>query len=688
LRERGVIQLCVSQQGNPKMLYIKVKITFLCKIFDIVLNLINRVRSSQSSYVEYPRFTGLGFTCLCLLSTIIIPQGTYAQKAIVDHSVSISQSNLLQQQRLQYLQQHAQAHQKLHETNFFPSHQLDTENFDDFNLQKIVMTLSIDRFDFPTQATFLVDLRIESPLDRLLLLAFMQIPFSIEQVTDDGLLPLTFEVDSDDAALLINLGQTFEAGTTIQLRIQSDVNFDQSDPVNCLNDNLALHCIQPFVLPLNYNYYSVDLFKIGIEFQVNQEGIYPAATGAMIERPPLVDRGVGFWKYETDYISLLPAFTLGQASPIQYNDLIDLFPAPNYADTAIDYIGNLIEQVLTYYGSLYFPYPYSRLGASTVSNEAGVALGPMANIMLPTDLWYLDPSFNQDVILLIDGVIAHELGHQYFYNWVKLNEFSQAWLSEAFAEYSSLRYIIKTHQKMDNVRSNYWTYMTQVPSGTDAPIASDEISESELYFYVVYLRGAHFIYQVSRRLLEFDQNLSNLVESYQEQFIYSSDMIDFFNTLPPRSEYDNFDSNRFSELFLTNNNRLEWSYFAKYIDDDTSELHFSSTIRYLDKVFVHTQGLNELDFYFNLENMENMTYSAQGIRLDPNLLFFRRMYNQQPADVDCNGVVDGLDVFQVLNKSGTTLGDFQWQDGIDQNNDSTINQSDIDLLIEQLGQAY
>ena len=64
------------------------------------------------------------------------------------------------------------------------------------------------------------------------------------------------------------------------------------------------------------------------------------------------------------------------------------------------------------------------------------------------------------------------------------------------------------------------------------------------------------------------------------------------------------------------------------------------------------------------------------------------MYNQQPADIDCNGVVDGLDVFQALSKSGTALGDFQWQDGINQNNDSAINQSDVDLLVEQLGQVF
>ena len=627
---------------------------------------------------------------LCFMTTWNLCTHELCAQTVDEASSLLASKNQRQQQRLQYLHRSAQSHLSWYQPSPWPSiRQLDGETFDTFDIQKIQMNLRFDQFDFPTQAEFLMDIRFDTDTDLIQLLAFLQTPFQVNHITEDGAInPLNFEVNEEEFAVLIEIPNTVRLNEVMTLQLLSDVNFDQQEPIACFNNERALHCIHTFILPLNYQYYASDLFTTAITFQINQSGLFPSASGLIDQRPPLVDRGVGTWSYYTTFVNSIPAFTIGREQPVSYTDEIEFFPALNYDRNSVDYFGPLIENIMDYYAELYFPYPYGRFAVSTLANEASVALGAMANIMIPEDFWYVNLMDFMEFAPIIDGTIAHEIAHQYFFNWVRVNDLSQAWLSESFAEYSSVRYMESAYQNDDQRRSNYWAYMTLPANPTEAPIASNAVNESEDYFRIVYLRGSHLIYQLSQRLQDFDARLANLVVSYQSQFIYPYDMIDFFSSLSKRSPYENFDIDAFIDLFLTGNKRLEWLYFAHYIDEQTSELHFDSTVRYNDQVHIQALGFAEEDLYLDLANTNIIEHSKQGIRFDPQLLFFRTLYNRHTADIDCNGVVDGLDVFHVLSQQNSTETDLQWLEGIDQNADRQIDQTDVNVVIDQVGITF
>jgi len=105
------------------------------------------------------------------------------------------------------------------------------------------------------------------------------------------------------------------------------------------------------------------------------------------------------------------------------------------AESALDTAARAIEV----YGKRYAPYPYTEL--DFVSTPT-LALGIEYPGMIAITEWIIQPG--QDYL---EGTIAHEVGHQWFYNLVGNDQLDDPWLDESLTQFATLQYFTDEYGK-------------------------------------------------------------------------------------------------------------------------------------------------------------------------------------------------------------------------------------------------
>jgi aminopeptidase N len=108
--------------------------------------------------------------------------------------------------------------------------------------------------------------------------------------------------------------------------------------------------------------------------------------------------------------------------------------------------------MLTYYSGLIAPYPYERLAHV----QSATRFGGMENAGA---IFYADQAITRGT--LSEGVVAHEIAHQWFGNGVTPARWADLWLSEGFATYFGALYfehadgVQRFREMLDNSRAGY-----------------------------------------------------------------------------------------------------------------------------------------------------------------------------------------------------------------------------------------
>ena len=365
-----------------------------------------------------------------------------------------------------------------------------------------------------------------------------------------------------------------------------------------------------------------------------------------------------------------------------------------FGSNSVEYHRDYLEQVLAFYASLYFPYPYLRLGFAPISDRTQAALGPLAQILYPSSLWVIDDTFGPEEQYITQTILAHEVAHQYFFNWVKLGSNEPAWLSESFAEYSACRMSESFRGDQAHFAFNYWNSLfAQVD---DAPaLESEEISSDEdAYFPIVYLRGSALLEQLRKRYSNFDEVMRIYVDEHPLEFTSTQEWVDTLQREGELTEqYQRFDLATFLEKWLLSSQVAEWTVTSTYVDPETTLVNIRSSIFYPDSIHFTKVGTYEGDL-FSEENWIDLTesvpvlHSNQGIKVDPQYRFFRRISFENVYDLDLNGVVDGFDLFDLEFYQGINQESPGWVDGRDLNRDGQVSREDLNQLERQLGRVY
>jgi hypothetical protein len=98
------------------------------------------------------------------------------------------------------------------------------------------------------------------------------------------------------------------------------------------------------------------------------------------------------------------------------------------------------EAALADYGARYAPYPYTELDVVATSTSA---LGIEYPGIIAITLRVYDPNSDfggTPVSVMRESTVAHEVGHQWFYNLVGNDQLDEPWLDESLTQYITWRY--------------------------------------------------------------------------------------------------------------------------------------------------------------------------------------------------------------------------------------------------------
>ncbi len=136
--------------------------------------------------------------------------------------------------------------------------------------------------------------------------------------------------------------------------------------------------------------------------------------------------------------------------------------------------------MISVFSELFGPYPFEAYGVLVLDDSLGFALEQQTMSLFGQDFFRGGQRF--------DDVVAHELAHQWFGDYVTLTEWDDIWLNEGFATYAPYLYFEAADPSYDidaEVR-----LLTQFdPTVLSSPLPGDP-GGSDLFAASVYFRGA------------------------------------------------------------------------------------------------------------------------------------------------------------------------------------------------------
>ena len=134
------------------------------------------------------------------------------------------------------------------------------------------------------------------------------------------------------------------------------------------------------------------------------------------------------------------------------------------------------------------PYPYDELD---IVQSALFAGGMEYPSLVRISTHYLADSDPTAVM----HVVAHEIGHQWFYAVVGNNEYREPWLDESFATYCSDVVFLTAYESAESVEATFRAY-EKSPMGRGQFYLNRSVPDFGGSYYDVYMRGALFLYKL------------------------------------------------------------------------------------------------------------------------------------------------------------------------------------------------
>ncbi len=554
-----------------------------------------------------------------------------------------------------------------------------------YDLTRLSAVLPIDGPRLPDRGRFELTLEVLAPFGTVLPLVALN--YAPSRITLDGR-ELAFDRFADSGELIIELGVEAVPGQTLTLVMDVDLAPVCDDPTGCIAGGPFLHLVEIGWFPLSVEFPLTDRFNVALTLEVSG-GVGVAAVGARapIERGP----GLDIWRFETERPTILPALAVGDFTLLDARERVEVY-APIGAGPTAFALGDLAEAVAESYSRLYVPYPFSRLGLTPISSEAGVALGPQANILLPEVFYFID--VDDPVFETVRQTVAHEIGHQYFFNLVGVLDAEEAWLSEAFAEYSATRFDAEVTGAEAHRRTNSLSYLYGVPARDDAPIYGQAVRANPFYFEIVYLKGSSVIHMLRQAIGadDFDEALRAYVRAFSGQLATTPELEQSLTASTGQRVSAFFDGWVRQAGFPT----LQVRATAARRDNDAVRLDIVAEgpgpRPYPGEVPVRLDRPGDTSA-FVLASLTGGEVRAEGqnvqrVVIDPELTALRRVRPEPAADVDLTGVVDGRDYLDVRFARGLAVPDPAFPDQLDVTDDGVIDEADVRAVRAAFGEGW
>lgn len=554
------------------------------------------------------------------------------------------------------------------------------------DLESLTITATLPAEGLPDQAVFDVVLTPRSPFGGVVsLLAIDWRPLSVVD-TDTGEV-LAFQDAPEAAEVLIRVDRLIAVRERLRLSITAALEIPCTNPAHCQVRDAPRHLVQFGWYPADFDAPLDDRFDLALRLD-SADGSQICTTGAPTGRADEYPSGESTHPAP----STLPGFVWGPLEALRWpgQEPVTLAACTDPADlAAADRMGEVFRRVLDHHSGLFGAPPFWRVTLAEVVNGTGGGLSPMQLILLPRFVWTRNGTEDD---ALRDALLGHELAHQYYFNWVGITAPEDAWLSEGMAEYAACRFQAARTGDDAAFRLNYWGYVLGVPSETDAPLASEAASSSRDAFEILYQKGSEVLRRLERRVgtEQMDRFLRNVTVSATGQILTTGEFIDRAADFGPevadalRDDLQRVDVSviEASVRHGRGNNdpaRLSLAVRPRRGDAETTPLHFYDALGEPRVVSVRPDTVGA---------PIEIPADVQWVAVDPRRETFRRVKPQPAEDVNLTGVVDGMDLLDVLAADGRRIPGADWDDRLDTNADERIDALDAEAVADAFGRGW
>ena len=373
------------------------------------------------------------------------------------------------------------------------------------------------------------------------------------------------------------------------------------------------------------------------------------------------------WYQEKPHVNYLIALVAGNLKKIEskYKDIPIAFYTPT---SLIEYAQNSFKDtadMLEYYErEIGVPYPWDRYDQAAVQD---FVMGGMENTTLTILTENTLFSEETENIRSSQGLVAHEMVHQWFGDYVTCKDWSHLWLNEGFAVYYE-----KLYDGHKNGHDSMLYNLYRISHGVlgDRPVHKPIVTRSyddawEQFDYRAYQKGGWVLHMLRNELGE--EMFRKCVKTYLERHALSSVVTEDF-----RSIIEEFTGRSYDRFFD------QWIYHGRHPDlkvsynwsgkDKLAKVSVEQTHEVTDKVMLFNFRRkirfvlgNEIidreicvdskqhDFYFRLPNEPNIVRFDPDYSLLANIMFDKpttMLYEQLENHNDVIGQLRAIDALK------------------------------------------
>jgi aminopeptidase N len=256
--------------------------------------------------------------------------------------------------------------------------------------------------------------------------------------------------------------------------------------------------------------------KASVEFRVSAPQHYQVISNGMLMERSNTDRGYAFTHWQENKMIPTKVMVIGLADfAVEYAGILDCIPVSSwvYPEDKVkgfyDYSQAL--DILPFFIQKVAPYPYDKLA----NVQSKTIFGGMENAGC---IFYYENSVNGS--RKEEGLLTHEIAHQWFGNSATEIHWSHLWLSEGFATYLTDLYFEYKYGKdslqslLEDQRSKVISYYKQQP--TRPVVDSLENNYMNLLNANSYQKGGWILHMLRRKMGDafFWQSVSTYYKTY------------------------------------------------------------------------------------------------------------------------------------------------------------------------------
>ena len=182
---------------------------------------------------------------------------------------------------------------------------------------------------------------------------------------------------------------------------------------------------------------------------------------------------------------------------------------------------NVASRALEVFSLRYAPYPYTEFDLASVPTPAfGIEYPGMT--IIASQIYNMDQDYGgTPASWLMESTVAHEVGHQWFYNLVGGDQLDDPWIDEALTQFATLQYYIDEYgiNGANGFRTSLerrWERVNKANIPIGLPVANYEGRE---YGAIVYGRGPLFF--VALKDVMGAENFDRFLTDYTETFSWA-----------------------------------------------------------------------------------------------------------------------------------------------------------------------